>query len=586
MEKQQLFTPWGRQLDGDHVLQEYPRPQMERQSYLSLNGKWDYRILNIDGKEIRSGQILVPFSPESALSGVGRILMPDETLIYERVVRLPQDFKRGVTYIHFGAIDQTSKIYIDGKLVKENVGGYYPIDVALPDAAIGDSFELRVEVRDLTDTYSHQVGKQKLHPKGIFYTPQSGIWQPVWLESVPAIHIEKMKITPLWDQQAFRFEINKVPGAIIDASISFKGQLEGHIQTISDNYLIAVDHRHPWSPETPILYNIDIKYGQDEIHGYGAMRSYAINKDKAGCARFHLNGFPYLMLGVLDQGYWPDGLMTAPSDAAFVYDIGLMKIMGFNTIRKHIKIEPLRFYHHCDKMGMIVWQDMINGGHSRSIVPNGALALAGMHLNDHLHRWFGRDADSMRQYNRELAAMIEHLYSVPSIAVWTPFNEAWGQFDSVKTTKMIMAKDPTRLVDHASGWSDQGYGHFYSRHIYFSKIRFSRLRAKRRIAALTEFGGYAYKTPGHVYDDGKVFGYRMLSSVEELHDNLKKLWLGQLLPQLDNGLQAMIYTQLSDVENEVNGLVSYDRDQVKIEPAALRTLNDELKKRFAELSNR
>jgi len=586
MGKTQLLTPWGAHLDKNDVLSEYPRPQFARASFYSLNGPWDFRIIGPNSESLRQGTILVPFAPESVLSGVGHQLQPAETLVYERTVALPEEFNRGVVYLHFGAVDQEADISIDGKTIGRHVGGFTPFSFDVTGVIGLKPFALKVAVKDYSDTHHHQTGKQKLHAEGIFYTAQSGIWQTVWLESVPTNHLKTVRVTPLWREKSFQIDCETAGEGDIEATISFQGKIEGHHCSKEKRLIISIAHIHPWSPEMPALYDIEIKFGQDVVKSYGAMRFFEKRRDSGGLMRFYLNEKPYLMLGVLDQGYWPDGLMTAPSAAAFVYDIGMMKKMGFNTIRKHIKIESLRFYYHCDRLGMLVMQDMINGGSPRSIVPNGVMAMMGIHVKDRHYRWFGReDGQSRVQYMTELKEMLTHLHSVPSIAVWTPFNEAWGQFDSCGVTKLIRHQDGTRLIDHASGWSDQGCGDFYSRHLYFTKIRFSRLMARKRVGALTEFGGHAFKVNGHMFDDEKAFGYKMMENEVALCKSLEKLWK-RLAEQIKKGLSVIVYTQLSDVENEVNGLMTYDRAAVKVDCEKMRELNDGLRQTFAKVLNK
>jgi beta-galactosidase/beta-glucuronidase len=578
MEKpQRLITPWTDQVNTELPLPEYPRPQLARSSFLNLNGKWRYRITKDPEDTSFDGDILVPFSPESSLSGVSRVVQPDEYLIYDRQVKLPKDFNQGLVLLNFGAVDQEAEIFINQMPVGKHIGGFTPFSFDITSYIGSGSFTIKVRVKDYTDTHHHQIGKQKLKPKGIFYTPQSGIWQTVWLESVPEDYIRKLKIVPTFSTGGFRFELDVLKPLPVTVRVFFEEQEIGYHEFEQPTFIIKLDQRHEWTPETPHLYTFVITYGDDEVKTYAALRSFKRQIDPDGTNRFYLNGKPYLMLGVLDQGYWPDGLLTAPDDEAFIHDILSMKSMGFNTLRKHIKIEPMRFYFHCDRLGMIVWQDMINGGKSRSIMPNGILAMAGIHVWDHLYFWFGRQSKASRaQYYREVKQMFDKLISVPSIAVWVPFNEAWGQFDADKAFAMMRHMDETRLIDHASGWSDQRVGDFHSRHVYFSKVRFCKWSSRRRIIALTEFGGYALKVPGHVYDPKKAFGYKMMKDEAELENGLEALWTNELQPQVEKGLSAIIYTQLSDVENEVNGLLTYDRRIVKVNPEHMRKINRDL----------
>ncbi|MFA5235355.1 MAG: sugar-binding domain-containing protein [Bacilli bacterium] len=576
-----LVTPWTAQVSPETPLPEYPRPQLARTSFLNLNGIWRYRISQNPDYPSFDGEILVPFSPESALSGVSRTLQPDEYLIYERQVELPKGFNQGLILLNFGAVDQEAEVFINQMPVGKHVGGFTPFTLDITTYVGNGPFMIKVRVRDYTDTHHHQVGKQKLKPKGIFYTPQSGIWQTVWIESVPEDYIRKMKIIPSFSSGGFKFMLDVLKPLPVTVRVLFEEQEIDYQEFEQPTFFVKLKQRHEWTPESPNLYHFVITYGDDEVKTYAALRSFKRNFASDGTNRFFLNGKPYLMLGVLDQGYWPDGLLTAPDDEAYIHDILTMKSMGFNTLRKHIKVEPMRFYFHCDRLGMIVWQDMINGGSARSIAPNGALAMVGIHLWDRLYLWFGRQAKKSRaQYYRELKQMFDKLISVPSIAVWVPFNEAWGQFDAARVFAMARHIDETRLIDHASGWSDQRVGDFHSRHIYFSKVRFFHFSSRRRIIALTEFGGYALKVLDHMYNPKKAFGYKMMKDETELEEKLASLWARELGPQIKNGLSAIIYTQLSDVENEVNGLLTYDRKVVKVNPEHMRKINRDLRSVF------
>lgn len=582
--KQQLKTPWFDKAFNTVSHQEYPRPQCVRESYLNLNGSWDYGFLSHKEERKIDGQINVPFSPESILSGVNKTLLPPQWLYYHRVVKLPKDFIKNCTYLHFGAVDQQAEVFVNGHLVGSHTGGFTPFSFEISKFITTNELVVEIVVKDETDTSYHSLGKQRLNPSGIFYTPQSGIWQTVWLESVPQNHIESMNITPLLDQGAFKFSFKKRGQGSIDVIASFNGQIVGRCQTEKEEIFLEVSQVLPWSPETPILYDFSITYGEDEMTSYGALRKVSSVRHQDGIMRFYLNNQPYLTIGVLDQGYWPDGLLTAPCDEAFVHDIKVMKSMGFNALRKHIKIEPLRFYYHCDRLGMLVWQDMINGGRPKSIIPNGVLAIVGIHITDHHYRWFGRhDLASRTGYYQELEEMVKHLYSVPSIVTWVPFNEAWGQFDARKAYHFVASLDKSRLIDHASGWSDQGVGDYYSRHIYFTSIKFNYRKATHRIGALTEFGGLALAIENHVFDPETSFGYKKMNDEKHLETSIETLWINQLIPQLKNGLSAIFYTQLSDVETEINGLITYDRCHNKIEATKLVYINKKLQDSFDKI---
>ncbi len=576
-----LKTPWS-QLDKVNTpLSEYPRPQFQRDSYLCLNGPWTYGISDEQNNIPLTGIINVPFSPESQLSGVSVTLKPHQYLKYERQVALPSQFNQGIVVLHFGAVDQKATVYINDNPVLHHEGGFLPFSCDITSFITNDSFKLSLIVTDSTDKGDGQRGKQKLEPNGIFYTPQSGIWQSVWLESMPCNHLESVRITPLFDEYAFRFECQVKGTGSINITAEIDNQTVATITSLTPSFTLTPSIVQTWTPEQPKLYHFTITYEQDVVHTYSALRHFERKLDKDGVMRFYLNHEPYLMIGVLDQGYWPDGLLTAPSDEALIFDIVKMKELGFNTLRKHIKVESLRFYYHCDRLGMIVWQDMINGGSSRSIIPNGVLAMLGIHLPDCLYHFFGRHRSHSRlQFQHELIEMINLLSNVPSIAVWTPFNEAWGQFDAIRVVKTIKSIDTTRLIDHASGWSDQGVSDFYSRHIYFTKIRLSQRKATKRIMALTECGGYALKVNNHLYDESKAFGYKMMIDQSSLMKRLQYLYEKELIPHIAKGLSAIIYTQLSDVENEVNGLLTYDRKVVKVAIEEMQQLNHNLRQIF------
>lgn len=579
----QLYTPWGEMLDSNQVLPEYPRPQLRRQSYFNLNGYWNYAISEKEDVDGYDGKILVPFSPESVLSGVKRFVRPTEYLHYQREVTLPEDFVLDRVILHFGAVDQIAEVWINGRYVGKHVGGYTPFSFDITDFLDGPCFDIKVRVKDFSNTSYHQTGKQRIERGGIWYTPQSGIWQTVWLESVPEAHIKRLKLTPLFDEQAIRFEIEHTGHETFNVQVRFNGKVQGEIITKDSSFIVPLAECYPWSPDAPHLYDIDIKYGEDHVESYIGLRKVEKKKDASGIYRFYLNNQPLFLTGVLDQGYYPDGLLTPPSDEAMIYDIMTMKEMGFNLLRKHVKIEPARWYYHCDRLGMLVWQDMVNGSERKDIVFHGLLAHLGIHLKDHRYRLFGRQhPEGRQQFYIELKEMVDHLYSHPSIVTWVPFNEAWGQFDSQKVVDYLLTLDRSRLIDHASGWSDQGIGDYHSRHIYFTPIRFRKKWGKKRILALTEFGGYSLAVEGHRYNEDSVFGYRVYKTIEELEIAFTKLY-HRIFQQLANGLSVIIYTQLSDVEDEVNGLITYDRKVVKIDPKRVNDLNQRLIERFNAL---
>jgi len=573
-----MLTPWGEKLDREHPLPEYPRPQLRRESYVNLNGRWQYAVRPAKAKEPAAydGEIVVPFSPECFLSGVMKKVMPGDKLWYRRTFTLAPDFRKDRVLLHFGAVDQSCQVLVNGKAAGSHEGGYLPFSCDITDFLMSGENTLVVAVTDDTSHSRHAYGKQSFHPGGIWYTPQSGIWQTVWMESVPENYVEKLTITPDFDGKRVRFVIQakdpeganvviRKDGAVIaeDWYDAEKGYVES---------LIMEEHFRPWTPEDPFLYDVTVTLkGGDTAESYFGMRKFG-STAVGGKKVFALNGKPVFMSGVLDQGYWSDGLYTPPSDEAMVYDIQKMKDCGFNMLRKHIKIEPLRWYYHCDRLGMLVWQDMVSGGDRLDPLIIQIAPFLGISLRDGKYSRFGRDDEASRkQFIQDMQGTVDLLYNTVSLAVWVPFNEGWGQFDSLLATQMLWERDPSRLVDHASGWYDQGGSDFKSRHIYFKPVKLK--HDKSRILALSEFGGYSLPVAGHTASD-KLFGYRMYHSEEEYRDALAALYEGEVIPCLEKqALSASVYTQVSDVEDEVNGILTFDRKVCKVDEARMKEIN-------------
>lgn len=572
-----MKTKWGSDIGSKAVLPEYPRPQFRRESFISLNGNWEYAITNVSAQvppERFDGTILVPFSPESELSGVLHTLKPTECLWYRKYIEAPPGFEANAEdlLLHFGAVDQFAEVRLNGMTLVTHAGGYLPFTATLTEMMIpGGGNELIVRVRDETDTCCWSRGKQSSNPGGIWYTPQSGIWQTVWIERVPKRRIESLKITPLYDRA--EVEILVSTNCCGSGTIRFAGQELPFI----DGLPVCIDMQGftPWSPENPKLYDFSVSMERDRVTSYFAMRKFSVSKDENGVPRLFLNNEPYFQSGVLDQGYWPDGLYTAPDDEAMIYDISMMKSLGFNMLRKHIKIEPLRWYYHCDRLGMLVWQDMVNGG---GIYRKGTITLPLVFGNSHPdsdYAYFAREEVRGREaYLRELRQTVDLLFNCPCIAMWVPFNEGWGQFDANRAVEEIRALDQTRTIDHASGWHDQGGGDVMSLHVYFKPYRFAR-DTKDRAVVLSEFGGYSHRVEGHNFSD-REFGYKRCKTTESLMREFELLYEREVIPAKEKGLSAAVYTQLSDVEQETNGFVTYDREILKFDEARVRAVNKRL----------
>lgn len=574
-----LTTVWGEKLDKENIWQEYPRPQLQREHFQMLHGEWDYAIVpqSEEYSFESQGKILVPFSPEAYLSGVGRQLQPNEYLWYQRALTFTKEEcqrkeKKERCILHFDAVDQQAVVYVNDIEVAKHYGGYLPFEVDITEYISDAPCTLKVGVQDDSDTSYHTRGKQTLKRGGMFYTAQSGIWQSVWYEWVPENYVRKLKITPDYDSACVKIQIDSTTRFdTLQINLEDK-EAQYEVLEVSEDgkqqlVLKFTDGKFKsWSPEEPYLYDFTLKADSDEIHGYFAMRAFSVEKDEQGVPRFCLNHKPYFLNGLLDQGYWPDGLMTAPCDEAFIYDIELAKKTGFNMIRKHIKIEPLRWYYHCDRLGMIVWQDMVNGGTTYNMMwacymPTG-LPILGRVIKDNLYGIFARKSEEGRRlWEEECKGTVEHLYNVPCISTWVPFNEAWGQFDAARVAEDVKSQDPTRTVDHASGWFDQKAGDFNSVHNYFRKLKVE--KDEKRAFVISEYGGYACHIAGHSSVE-RIFGYKKFDTLKDVSKAYHELYEGQVLPLVEKGLSGVVYTQLSDIEEEVNGLVTYDRKVVKI----------------------
>lgn len=613
MEADRLCTPWGRDLPRI-PLPEHPDPMMERARWESLNGWWQCAIVPAGSPGPAPGQwrpILVPFAVETPASGVARPLLPDERLHYRRPVPIPPAWRGQRIRIHFCAVDHECEVMIDGRPAARHTGGYLPFHVDVADTD-RDAVELGLEVADPTDTRDIQRGKQSLNPRTIWYTATSGIWGSVWMEPLPRTAIEAVDIRSEPDLTGFRLRVG-VEGAgrgplEVEVDLPDGGRLRAAGTTGAWNRVDIPDPL-PWSPDSPALYRFTIRAGGDEVRTWSALRTVGLSdppasadgadrrglpgrwapsgRRRGGPGRcVLLNGEPVLVNAPLSQGYWPESGMTPPDEAALLHDLTTLRRMGFNAVRVHVKVESRRFYHLCDRLGLMVVQDMVSGGvPPLGIRASGAVQALGLTLPDRwavFRRWTGRGGAAGRgRFVRELAGVIRHLRGHPCIVVWVPFNEGWGQFDARGAERFVRRADPTRLVDAASGWFDQGGGDFRSRHRYVLRL-VAPPRGDGRAFYLSEFGGLNLVVEGRAWP-GAPFGYRFLGDRGALARAMTELYRGQLVPLVAGGLAACTYTQVSDVERESNGLMTYDRVVVKVDPALMARLNRELEGAFARV---
>ncbi len=580
-----IRTPWFDKVDRRLPLAEYPRPQFERKDWICLNGEYDYAVTGdtADAPKKYDGKILVPFSVESELSGVGKALLPEQRLWYRRKFTVGKEFSGKEALLHFGAVDWQCSVWVNGKLVGEHTGGYNPFTFNITDVITEGENELVVKVFDPTDAGHQQRGKQILVTKGFWYTATSGIWQTVWLEPVNRCRIDSLRLVPDIDEGVIRINIKRTCkcGGKLYAKV-LEGDKVVFDSEIADKAAIPVPDARLWSPEDPFLYTLlltlDCNGEKDEVSSYFGMRKFSIVKDSAGIPRLGLNNKPYFQRGLLDQGYWPESQLTPPTDEAMIFDIEKMKELGYNMLRKHIKEEPLRWYYHCDRLGMLVWQDMISGGQYIGNVLAGVLPNINIHVKDSKYKSFKRDKPEWRQeFKDELFGMIDNLYNCVSICCWVPFNEGWGQFDAKEIGTAIKNYDPSRFVDHASGWHDQGGPEFKSIHKYILPVHApTARRTAGRPIVLSEYGGYSWNIVEHAWNPKRSFGYIMFKNSEKLSAAYKRLHESQVIPLINKGLCATVYTQVSDVEFEVNGIYSYDRKILKLDADTVRAVNAKL----------
>ena len=583
-----ITSPWADSVNASKVLPDYPRPQLQRADWVNLNGLWQYAVLpkTIDDNIPSSfqGNILVPFAIESALSGVGKTVGKDSILWYQRSITVPSKRKNKKILLHFGAVDWRSDIYINGNKVSTHEGGYDPFTVDITNSLKkGSKQQLAVRVWDPTDVGPQPHGKQVVNPRGIWYTSVTGIWQTVWLETVPQTYIAFTKQTPDLDNKSLTVKTsvqNLQAGDQVNVS-AWKGNEKIAEKNNADTSVtLAIPNPEVWSPSHPFLYDLRLtvmRKGKvvDEVKSYFAMRKISIAPDKNGIQKMMLNDAFLFEFGPLDQGWWPDGLYTAPTDGALKFDIEKTKEMGFNMIRKHIKVEPARWYYYCDKLGMLVWQDMPSGDLGNHWEPRpGVLGRA----TDR-----ERTPESEGYYRKEWNAIIDALYNFPSIIVWTPFNEAWGQFKTVDITNWTMQKDPSRLVNSASGGNYYPVGHIEDLHNYPDPAmpRPDIFGAKKALV-LGEFGGLGLPVEGHTWQQ-KNWGYQSFKSNDSLFERYNSL-VDHLEKLIQKGLSAAVYTQTTDVEGEVNGFMTYDRKVMKMPLGKLKEVNTKLYNVPAEIN--
>ena len=570
-----IKTSWGEQLDPKNVLPEYPRPIMERNDWKNLNGLWKYAITKKGDPTPAAyqGDILVPFAVESSLSGVGKMINEKEELWYQRTFDIPSAWRGKQILLHFGAVDWKAEVWVNDVKVGEHTGGFTPFYFDITSVLNKGNNDLVVKVWDPSDRGEQPRGKQIANPHGIWYTPVTGIWQTVWLEPVATQYITNLKTTPDIDNNSVKVEVaanttsaDKVEVKVFDGkNLVAKGAALNGVPV----ELAMPANAKLWSPDSPFLYNMEVtlyKDGKaiDQVKSYTAMRKYSIRKGQNGITRLQLNNKDYFQFGPLDQGWWPDGLYTAPTDEALVYDLKKTKDFGYNIVRKHVKVEPARWYTHCDQLGLIVWQDMPNGGPSPQWQArnyfNGTEVI--------------RSAASEANYRKEWKEIIDCLYSYPSIAVWVPFNEAWGQFKTPEIVAWTKEYDPSRLVNPASGGNHYTCGDILDLHHYPGPNMF--LYDPRRATVLGEYGGIGLVVEGNTWvNDKKNWGYVKFNTSDEVTNEYIK-YGRHLLELIRKGFSAAVYTQTTDVEGEINGLMTYDRKVIKMNEAKVREINQQI----------
>ena len=540
-------TPW----------QVYPRPQLKRDSYVNLNGQWDFTVTEAKTLPKTYDRVItVPFCPESALSGIEQQFPEGHSLFYRRELILPEGFNRGRVLLHIGAADQVAEVYVNQRLAGSHVGGYESFCLDITDF-LADTNELIIRVEDNLSRLVLPYGKQTAHRGGMWYTPVSGIWQTVWLESVPESYVNSLDIQV----------------TATAATVTVTPALSGTVSCQGKNYplengraVITPEDPHLWSPEDPYLYPFTLSAGDDRLESYFALRTLEVRIVK-GLPRLCLNGEPYFFHGLLDQGYWPDGLFTPVAPECYADDIRSMKALGFNTLRKHIKVEPAQFYYDCDRLGMVVFQDMVNNSDYRYLRDTVAPTLFSQKRCD---KKMHPDPATRKAFLDGMEATVHQLKNHPCICYWTIFNEAWGQFDSTPVYRRLKELDSSRFIDTTSGWFRGSESDVESLHIYFGM--WHRLRKSDKPLVLSEFGGFAHSVDGHIFNPDKAYGYGTCKTPAQLTQQLDRLYREHVIPAVSKGLCASIYTQVSDVEDEINGLVTYDRKVCKPDSDTMQRL--------------
>lgn len=570
-----ISTQWSEQVNPDNVLPEYPRPIMERTEWKNLNGLWDYAIIE-KGKHSPSvfdGKILVPFAVESSLSGVAKTVGAEKELVYRRSFDVPSSWKGKKVLLHFGAVDWKTDVWVNDVKVGSHTGGFTPFSFDITEALQGKNNTLLVKVWDPTDKGYQPRGKQVSRPEGIWYTPVTGIWQTVWLEPVSESYIQDLRITPDIDNSLLSLKAlvkDATSKDLVEVKVFDGQQLVAQGKSINGECVQVEmpENTKLWSPESPFLYTLKVSLKQngklvDEVSSYAAMRKYSSKRDANGIVRLELNNKPLFQFGPLDQGWWPDGLYTAPTDEALLYDIQKTKDFGFNMIRKHIKVEPARWYTYCDKLGIIVWQDMPSG--DRNPEWQNRKYFEGTEMK--------RSAESEACYRKEWKEIMDALYSYPCIGTWIPFNEAWGQFKTPEIVEWTKQYDPTRLVNPASGGNHYTCGDMLDLHNYPAPELY--LYDAQRATVLGEYGGIGWVVQGHIWEPDRNWGYIQFNSSKEVTDEYVK-YAEKLYDLIPRGFSAAVYTQTTDVEVEVNGLMTYDRKVIKLDEKRVREINRKL----------